>query len=186
MKKYNKTVLNDAKKFADERSDYSALPMRKQYFSEGDLVIVDLQYLNFSKDLYPKYSEKYMKYIDELCELHDDIEEMIKFSSGLLESEDEEINAMPECIFMNHVSIGKPMMPQCKSIKCAVGRAEDLEVILNIPEKIYECFKVVKKWDFGKKVGFKMTNPGEQMTNTFNSIVLKDVQVWYDGDYYEV
>lgn len=39
-------------------------------------------------------------------------------------------------------------------------------------------------WDVPVDVEWKMTNPGEQMTNTFHKIVLKNNEAWYEGKYY--
>ena len=46
-------------------------------------------------------------------------------------------------------------------------------------------FSCIKKWQFTKDVEFKITNPGEQMTNTFHSIVLDDNTTWYTGKFYD-
>nr|QBK90140.1 MAG: hypothetical protein LCPAC102_00500 [Pithovirus LCPAC102] len=60
-----------------------------------------------------------------------------------------------------------------------------LNFILHIPNNVYTLFSCIKKWQFTKDVEFKITNPGEQMTNTFHSIVLDDNTTWYTGKFYD-
>ena len=62
---------------------------------------------------------------------------------------------------------------------------ESIEQLLHIPRIIYDILAIVKKWDFEPDVTFKVHNPGEQMTNTFNKIVLEDNKEWYKGQFYE-
>jgi len=59
-------------------------------------------------------------------------------------------------------------------------------MLLHIPTSCYEILKVVKEWDFDPNVTFKTTNPGEQMTNTFNKIVYEDNKEWYKGQFYKL
>lgn len=57
--------------------------------------------------------------------------------------------------------------------------------VMNINEDLYEVMKIIKKTTIPRCVSFKVTNPGEQMTSTFNRMVLKDEKQWYDGPYYK-
>lgn len=59
-----------------------------------------------------------------------------------------------------------------------------LYYVLHVNDKIYSFLEKVGKVSFKRDVSFKITNPGEQMTNTFNVLVLEDNNEWYNGKYY--
>src|SRR4030042_5548223 len=59
-----------------------------------------------------------------------------------------------------------------------------LEKILHIDPSLYEGLGIVTKWDFEKDLKFKVTNPGEQMTNTFHKLVYENESEWYPGKFY--
>ena len=61
-----------------------------------------------------------------------------------------------------------------------------LNILLHIPKNCYDVLGIVKRWDFDADVVFKITNPGEQMTNTFNKIVYKNSIEWYKGNFYKI
>ncbi len=63
---------------------------------------------------------------------------------------------------------------------------QSIDEILHIPDEIYEVLSLLKTMSFEKDVSFKTTNPGEQMTNTFHSIVLENNDKWYNGRFYSV
>jgi len=65
------------------------------------------------------------------------------------------------------------------------GDLKYLNLIINIPDIIYDALQLVQPWDFPAKLKFKTTNPGEQMTNTFHQIILEDNSKWYDGKFYK-
>lgn len=65
------------------------------------------------------------------------------------------------------------------------GDLKYLNLIINIPDLIYDALQLVQPWDFSAKLKFKTTNPGEQMTNTFHQIILEDNSKWYDGKFYK-
>lgn len=74
-----------------------------------------------------------------------------------------------------------------KVSKYKMIKIEDgIDEILRIDDDIYELLRLVKDVDFPKNVAFKVTNPGEQMTNTFNQLVLEDNNEWFKGHYYKV
>lgn len=66
------------------------------------------------------------------------------------------------------------------------GELEYLNVIINIPDLVYDALKNQQPWDFPAKLQFKTTNPGEQMTNTFHQIILNDNNEWYKGKFYKL
>lgn len=68
-----------------------------------------------------------------------------------------------------------------------------VEDFLDIPETVVDDINNIKhfknrrvnvQWDVPPSIEWKVTNPGEQMTNTFHKIVLNDKSVWYKGVYY--
>lgn len=65
------------------------------------------------------------------------------------------------------------------------GELQYLTCIINIPDLIYDALKLIQPWDFSAKLQFKVTDPGEQMTNTFHQIILEDNNQWYKGEFYK-
>jgi len=65
------------------------------------------------------------------------------------------------------------------------GELKYLNQIINIPDLIYDALALGQPWDFPAKLKFKITNPGEQMTNTFHQIILEDNSQWYKGKFYK-
>lgn len=65
------------------------------------------------------------------------------------------------------------------------GKCDTKEVIsFSFKEKLESSLKRKCIWDIPLKIEWKVTKPGEQMTNTFNRIVLSDNNTWYKGLYY--
>lgn len=56
--------------------------------------------------------------------------------------------------------------------------------ILHFPEDLYAGLSSIKPITFPKDLEWKVTNPGEQMTNTFHQIVLEDTSTWYNCRFY--
>ena len=61
-----------------------------------------------------------------------------------------------------------------------------IDDILTIKDEIYEILSLIKKMSINENITFKITNPGEQMTNTFHSIVLENHDTWYNGLFYTI
>lgn len=64
---------------------------------------------------------------------------------------------------------------------------EHTEDVLNFPylEQLSEKLNEMKfEWGVPTSLSWKITNPGEQMTGTFHSIVLENRDRWYSGVYY--
>lgn len=75
-------------------------------------------------------------------------------------------------------------IPCSKSVYFLRCRRSHLPRITNFDPRVYEILSIVRPFDFPAKLAWKTTLPGEQMTNTFHSIVLQDRSVWYNGCYY--
>ena len=71
-------------------------------------------------------------------------------------------------------------------IKYMPRNIDDIKYILHFPRYIYDILAIIKEWDFDPDITFKVINPGEQMTNTFNKIVLNDNNEWYKGKFYKI
>lgn len=63
-------------------------------------------------------------------------------------------------------------------------RTSSLDYALHIPSNVYGFTADYATWAIPKDISWKVTNPGEQMTNTFHQIILKDNSVWYKGKLY--
>lgn len=59
-----------------------------------------------------------------------------------------------------------------------------LELILRFHPVLYQVLDCIVPCRLPCNVEWKTTNPGEQMTNTFHKIVLKDKSEWYNSEYY--
>jgi hypothetical protein len=62
---------------------------------------------------------------------------------------------------------------------------KDIHHLLEMDHHLYDGLAVVAEWKIPRKINFKTSNPGEQMTNTFHQLVLDDHSVWYNGKYYQ-
>jgi len=65
------------------------------------------------------------------------------------------------------------------------GDIKYLNLIINIPDLIYDALNIIQEWDLPSKLKFKTVNPGEQMTNTFHQIILENNNIWYEGEFYK-
>lgn len=72
-----------------------------------------------------------------------------------------------------------------KRVNYIIGSLRKLDLLFNIPETLYDCIAAYATWDIPRTIQFRVTNPGEQMTNTFNKIVITDNNHWYDGKFYD-
>jgi hypothetical protein len=60
-----------------------------------------------------------------------------------------------------------------------------INLMLHLPQDLWDFLNCIKPVEFTADITFKTTNPGEQMTNTFNSIVLDNPDIWYNTDFYD-
>ena len=70
------------------------------------------------------------------------------------------------------------------SISQSDSMIRTMDVLLHPPAIVYDILQIVHPWDFERDITFKTINPGEQMTNTFNKIVIEDNSEWYKGKFY--
>ena len=71
-----------------------------------------------------------------------------------------------------------------KSVSYLSAREEDFTQVLSVDPELYAILSVLRPIDFSREIEWKVTQPGEQMTNTFHSLVLEDRSIWYNGNYY--
>jgi len=62
---------------------------------------------------------------------------------------------------------------------------DKLKYIFDVDPIIMEFLDFIRPCDFPRVLKFKVTNPGEQMTNTFNKIVFNDNSEWWKGKFYK-
>nr|QBK90285.1 MAG: hypothetical protein LCPAC102_01980 [Pithovirus LCPAC102] len=190
---------NIINKLCDEHNDYTLVP----YDKLTDSICDDLDYLldddliqrNYSQyyDKYKLYSPYLIYIMDPQYTLYNNIPDMDKIYSD--ESDPYAICShkyfsliSPYDIVMNKLLDGS----KYTFIKIKISDIDidvidiSIEFILEIPEFMYIGYDIIKKWDISRKIEFKITNPGEQMTNTFNSIVLNNNDEWYKGQFYKI
>lgn len=168
-----KTKANNV--YVDATSDYSAKPT---YISDERLgdVLDDITYgYESSKDLNKKNASNiYNRLKKEKPEL------LNNYSIGHLIGS-RKGNA-PKSIHASYFNIDNDNLD------------EALESVLHVPyeireilQNIYDMSKSKNKVPilrFPADIQFKVTNPGEQMTNTFNREVLANPAVWYQSEFY--
>lgn len=61
-----------------------------------------------------------------------------------------------------------------------------IDEMLRVNPEYYKLLSDKKPVEFPINIEFKITKPGEQMTNTFNVQVLDDPGIWYNGEFYNI
>lgn len=61
-----------------------------------------------------------------------------------------------------------------------------LDYALEIPDQVYQTAGKKAQWTIPQKIEWKVQNPGEQMTNTFQQVILQDNSQWYRGKLYNL
>lgn len=92
---------------------------------------------------------------------------------------DHTMKELMECL---NFRVSSPFMS--KSCYLLRGDPRHLKLILHFPKIYRDLLETVRPVDFPADIEWKTTLPGEQMTNTFHSIVLEDNNEWYKGRYY--
>lgn len=182
-------------------SDYSPKTLQGTNFIE-DLLI----YLLNSRKEYPIQYQKYKKYIltwyksnkdknnpytyhlDELYIVKLDDDELdyinnISINEGSIYMED--VNLITDSILSRNFYRYIINIYFNKEYNHTI-LSEILDKYLNVPNWLYNILSSLKNTNFSQNIEFKTTKPGEQMTNTFNIIVLEDNNKWYNGQFYDV
>ena len=185
---YRERLQRLASRLSSEVSDYSFTSLNTH---EGSTLREILLYLERSK-MDPSYFESSDRYVPLLRELHkqglfvhcnDDgdrdvyVEKVLGDGSRLYPSPKRK--QLKKCLDLR---VANP----CRSKTCYFVRApiEQLDLILDFPQIYHDILATVKPVEFPPKIEWKVTQPGEQMTNTLHRIVLKDNREWYRGPYY--
>jgi hypothetical protein len=89
-------------------------------------------------------------------------------------------------------STNNPLLSKSKKIFMArsprsdrITPREKLDSVLSINEDYYNILDVVGDWQLPMNTSFIRTNPGQQMSNAFNRLVLEDNAEWYKGELYD-
>lgn len=143
---------------AEEDSDYAGKLYSSSY-AHKDFIHEITEYLLKTADKYPDQSNEYKPLLEQAIE--------------------EEYWNKASCLRIEKLLF-------TKKIYSVTGRAKALDLILEVPDLLYQGFEILKSWDFPAKLTWKVTNPGEQMTNTFHRIVLDDKMTWYRGKCYQI
>ena len=164
-------------KLNHEKSDYAA-PSFIDYkkYANGS-VIYDLM------------SNFYDVYIDSLeFDINKDEDGPVDFTDQLRDREEEHHNLKSKSKFLKS-EVNNTLNLQTNSIYSKFffikGELQYLNLIINIPDLIYDALALTQPWDFPSQLKFKTTNPGEQMTNTFHQIILENNSKWYEGKFYK-
>ena len=183
---------NSIMKMAKETGDYDKTS------DSGTYIDSLFEYLNDTKDKYPESYNKYKKYlrismdgvsyIDTLPDGEDKTELYKILKDNELECIDN-IGYTRSMITTNSFKKGQGFY----YIKVDIWNM-DMDNIFpnrlfkfldNIPTVIYKILEGARYVTFPQSIEFKKTQPGEQMTNTFNKIVLENNIEWYKGKYYK-
>lgn len=198
-------IHNSVSRLSEEHSDYSVQSFAKYAGGEHPYNLVE--YLIESSNKYPGMSEKYLPILQKILKIDDDEmffivnsdEDCWKFSSiffkyllGNIQSifpNDSNLKNKNDIYEMIHLfgkyfpAVNHPLLNKSKKIFFA--RSENLEAVLSINQDYYDLVSVLSEWQFTPNVEFIRTNPGQQMTNTFNKLVLEDNSEWYKGEMYD-
>ena len=118
--------------------------------------------------------------LDELGYSNDYIEQLLNIE----DRDDEIVTSFAECRDCVWTNSLDHKVGEFKYFK--VYSLSDLHLILDFNPIVYSVLECVYPIRLGRKVEWKTTNPGEQMTNSFHAIVLEDRSVWYSGTYYKI
>lgn len=190
--KFNRRVINSIRKLCEEGSDYSS----KRYVYQND----EGNYIdNLISWLYRGYRrEEGDSLIEKLNEMLPGIIDLEFDPDG----EYEGVADKNKQLFLKYAvscktnTIRKPSyggtnmtFSYLEFVYGRYRRSETLDhvidMICNFPVEVYNILKVVKPWTFEPKVTFKTTNPGEQMTNTFNKSVYDNHDLWFFNQFYK-
>lgn len=158
-----RSVKSAINKKSDETSDYDTKTTTK--FNNSAKVHNIIRFVNDYNEDHPKNKRKYKKFGDNMKTFNKDHQDeyLSLYVNGLVKT-----RSFYFIKLMVYTSVN----------------AEDLELLFNISEDLYDIFKLVKGWSFSRKLEIKTHNPGDQMTNTFHSTVLDDNNKWYEGEFY--
>ena len=183
--KYN--TISKINKLGHENSDYSTIPYKsKSDGVHGSSLYILLNYLGRTEDLYKKYSDKYMKILKKEIYYAESLTYCgMSVNANFSDDELFELDTYMcdiESIFVNYLKNNNKFY----FIQYRIYSSDNkLDFIYEIPENIYNGLGVVMPWDIPRTLEFKTTNPGEQMTNTFNQLVYENNDEWYYGKYYK-
>lgn len=182
-------ILEYLKNSKDDFPDFSAkyMPYLKQIESSIGYEFDDYDEderedeASYEQEQERLYSDRNDLTYSELCIVSDNVRKLFADREKEIQFES---NPIIRDQFARAFKLRTNNIPIASKMWLLKGDINDLDVILDIPESIYKCFECVRPWNFPQSVTFKVTNPGEQMTNTFHQIVIEDTNLWYNGIFY--
>lgn len=186
--KWNARTLTAVERLADESSDYSPTPYPNYDGRlQGSFIEAILQHMFRSKEQYPEQSAVYMPVLDKIAmNIDDDYGASDSNWDPPSDFEPEPLTkAEQNALAMYTNSFGGGSFDFVRMIGYR-DRANNaaLDVVLEIPQAIYDGIGAACPWKIPRIFAFKITNPGEQMTGTFHRTVLDDNNKWYHARFY--
>lgn len=162
-------------KLAEETSDYSSVPFFNRFYETRIDELIE--YLKLSRGRFPEASKKYMLLVYKLGAV-------CKYFNDFPEEQEEKNPDYPIYEAIDGLYVNS-LHKRTKAYYFVGSAIYKFDMVSNIPTLIYELLGYIKPLSFPQKMTFKVTNPGEQMTNTFNKVVLEDNNIWYQGNFYK-
>lgn len=180
-------VSKSLAKLVEAKSDYNKNIPFTRYFELGDVgqtVYKLLEYLIKSADLYPEISAQYMPHVIALLEQvlrkrYQDWPLAFQIYPVLVMDYTRHLKNTVLSLKINNFFLrGSPVF---------FITGDQIMQIMSVNPHLYAILRILThdRIEFPQQVRFKIQNPGEQMTNTFNRLVLEDNRLWYTGEFYE-
>lgn len=175
---------------AKEHSDYNNKdPMAFVHYlrnDNGGQIVNDLiRHLVNTAEEYPQFSSRYLPHVINYLQRSESKFMGYTPKQVTLEKTDlESLIDYCDTTFLAH----KIMTNNFLYIRYPVmfATAKRIKDVLEIDSDLYAIWSILTTVSFSQKTTFKKINPGEQMTNTFNKIVLEDHRIWYQGVFFSL
>lgn len=183
----NDKVAQTLIKLAEENSDYNKydpVPFTRYFFASfvGQTVTTLLEYLIGSAPLYPEASAQYMPHVMAILEKLMPLPwpPYVDLVPVVVLNYTQHLHNSVLSLKVNNFFLKKSPIFFVTS--------DQLDQILEIDPDLYAIFQILThdRVDIPQQTRFKTIQPGEQMTNTFNQLVLADNRVWYQGEFYDL
>jgi len=164
------SIINNS---GDDISDYTTINSNKKKFnvnSIGYIIELILMYINKFRN-----NEKIYANLDKIEDLLNTIQK----------SENKEYYLKFINLSINDFFFSKCIYTLGFSYLINQKFEDKLKYIFDVDPIIMEFLDFIRPCDFPRVLKFKVTNPGEQMTNTFNKIVFNDNSEWWKGKFYK-
>ena len=177
--KYRSVTLKAIDHMAERASDYS-----QEKKSAGININMICAHLLETRETYPEQAEKYLSHWTGVQQYVDDFD---RHPHGFLEYQEK------HGVFDKSINFETNMIPKSSHLdflRTHVYQEDMRELALCFKQichfhpMLYNILGAVRPWKIPRDIGWKVINPGEQMTGTFHQLVLKDHSTWYTGRFY--